>query len=295
MHRLSAAAGPIASVAALALWPLPAGAADRTIVICDQQTNVCITKVVSGGHGVSGVSSSQPSGAADKQGRPPQSIADLCYFQPAAPPPPPSDPVWAGHRPGTGRVFVKSCPLKGRVGTLLVWLPTGVTPVSVTPAQLAQKAVAALRLPTPTFERSPTESNGDHGVPYTWVNLWTWYWTSPTAWRQVSRTARVGPVWATVTVRPTALVFEPGDGSAAVSCPGPGRAWTPADGDRAPNGGGCGFVFRRVTADGPVTASVAIRWKVSWTGSGGAGGTLPAMTTRASASFLVEQIQAVTR
>jgi hypothetical protein len=40
---------------------------------------------------------------------------------------------------------------------------------------------------------------------------------------------------------------------------------------------------------------VTVEWAVTWTGSGGAGGSLPTMTTQASSTFAVEQIQVVTR
>jgi hypothetical protein len=176
------------------------------------------------------------------------------------------------------------------------WAPTAPDAqvnVTVSPAQLAQQALAELRIPKPVIRRSPDRSATVAGAPVTWVNMWTWVWTEPASWRQLSKTASLGPVWATVTVKPTALVFEPGLGGAPVSCPGPGRAWTPADGDSRPARGGCGYVYRSVSAG--VTASLAIRWAVSWTGSGGASGQLPVMTTRVSDRFAVEQIQAVNR
>jgi hypothetical protein len=40
---------------------------------------------------------------------------------------------------------------------------------------------------------------------------------------------------------------------------------------------------------------MTIDWAVTWTGSGGASGTLPVMTTQSSSAFAVEQIQVVTR
>ena len=171
--------------------------------------------------------------------------------------------------------------------------PPGAAPV-VTPAELAQRAVAELVLPRPTVRRSPDERNDDDGTPYTWVNLWTWYWAAPTSWRPSSRTASAGGASATVTAIPTALVFEPGDGSGSVSCPGPGRPWQKADGDAAPGGGGCGYVYRRVS-EAPLTSRVSIRWAVSWSGSGGAGGELPEMTTSAASALRVQQVQVVNR
>jgi hypothetical protein len=107
--------------------------------------------------------------------------------------------------------------------------------------------------------------------------------------------AAAGSVWAQVTVRPTALVIAPGDGGTAVRCAGPGRAWRASDGNNAPSEGGCGYRYPHVTESGTVTARMTIEWSVTWTGSGGAGGTLPVMRTSATSQFAVEQIQVVTR
>jgi hypothetical protein len=280
-----------------AAMPLPASA--NTPVICNPITNKCTVVVVSPGD-LSGSRTGQRNvgrtrGRADAPSHG-ISLRDMCTTTIAVPQPPPSDPIWSGHPPGSGQVYVHVCPLtKWGPVTGLLWQPASARPATVTPAQLARQALASLRLPPPTFERSPRADNSDHGVPYTWVNLWTWYWTSPQSWRVLTRRAAVGPVWAQVAVAPTALVFDPGDGSGAVSCAGPGRAWRPDDDDRAPTSGGCGYRYRRVSASGTVTATVAITWTVTWQGSGGTGGTLPAMTTRTSSAFAVEQIQAVTR
>lgn len=177
--------------------------------------------------------------------------------------------------------------------TRLIWLP-GPEPAGPTPEALARRALASLTLPSPVMRRSPTEANSDGGVPYTWVILWTWYWTEPASWKVLQARAQAGPVWAEVTVTPVRMVYTAGDGAKPVQCAGPGRAWTEADGNAAPSAGGCGYRYRRVS-QAPVTATLSIDWEVTWRGAGGTGGTLPAMQTDASASFTVQQIQVVTR
>lgn len=167
------------------------------------------------------------------------------------------------------------------------------TAISFTPAVLAQQAYGLLRLPAPTIERSPDTTNSDHGVPYTWVNLWTWFWTSPATFTAKARTVTAGAISATATATPTALVFDPGTGDAPVTCPGPGRPWRTADGNDAPTGGGCGYRYRQVATS--VSTTVSIRWTVTWTGSNGASGQLPPLTTEASATFAVQQVQVVNR
>jgi hypothetical protein len=194
-------------------------------------------------------------------------------------------------------VYERACPFGWGImkPVTTVFLPNGTPKPAVSPAQLARTAVAQLTVPEPTINRSPSAGTSDQGTPSTWVNLWTWFWTSPHTWRPLTRTARAAGVWARVTVRPDHLVLTPGDGSASVSCPGPGRPWRADDGDNPPSDGGCGYRYRHVTAKGPVTATLSIRWRVTWAGSGGAGGTLPTMTTSVSSRLAVQQIQAVVR
>ena len=179
------------------------------------------------------------------------------------------------------------------LGPLLQSVGCAPTLPVVTPAMLAQRAYSLLRLPKPTIERSPTATNSDHGRPYTWVNLWTWFWTDPATFTPRSRTASAGAISATATATPVALVYDPGTGDAPVTCPGPGRPWQEPDGDAAPSGGGCGYTYLHVSDS--VTATVTIQWRVTWTGSNGQTGTLPVLLTSASSSFMVEQIQAVNR
>jgi len=153
-----------------------------------------------------------------------------------------------------------------------------------------------LTLPKPSAKRSPDEGNSDPqngGLPYTWTNLWTWVWAAE--WQTLARTVDLRGVSATVTATPTALIFDPGDGSAPVTCPGRGRPWTTVDGSDPPSAGGCGHMYRAVTPDGPLTATTSIQWSVAWTSNVGVGGTFPALTTQTTSSFLVEQIQVVTR
>lgn len=212
-----------------------------------------------------------------------------CYLQLDNPQPPLSDPIWGGHTDGS----IYWCTTGLSPSTRRVWFG-GPAPVAPTPEQLARQALATLQLPKLVGHRSPTEANSDHGTPYTWVNLWTWFWADPASWTTLTARAASGGVWAQVTVTPTRLVLTPGDGSAAVTCDGPGRAWTKVDGNGAPTTGGCGYRYRHITAT-PITTTMTIDWAVTWTGSGSASGTLPVMTTQSSSAFAVEQIQVVTR
>jgi len=212
--------------------------------------------------------------------------------------------AWGGNDPAAGTLVVNIC----NGPTRYVFVPDVATaagapaaaapppPPPPDPAVLAQQAYGELTLPKPVVKRSPDENNSDPqygGLPYTWTNLWTWTWSSE--WQPLARTVELRGVSATVTATPTSLVFDPGDGSAPVTCQGQGRPWTPADGNSPPSAGGCGYMYRSVTPAGPLKATTSIEWSVVWTSNVGAGGAFPPMTTQATSSFLVEQIQVVTR
>ena len=125
---------------------------------------------------------------------------------------------------------------------------------------LAQQAYAELTVPEPLVRAVPAGDqfgSGQYGgLPYTFVGLQTWVWAVD--WQPLQRTVDLRGVSATVTATPTALVFDPGNGDAPVTCAGPGRPWTEADGNKAPTDGGCGYVYRSVTPTGPLTATTAI-------------------------------------
>jgi hypothetical protein len=292
MHCVGLAAA-VGMTALMALHGSPVLNPD-TAVACNPKTNACRTKVTASGHpaGISPATRINHSRGLNRKSVSTKSGA--CRTTTEVPQPPKSDPIWNGHR--TGKILVYPCWLLQQMDGHRFWAPAAPDAqgaATVSPAQLAREALAQLRIPEPVIRRSPDESAVDTGGPVTWVNMWTWVWTQKETWRQLSKTASLGTVWATVTVKPTQMVFHPGGGLAPVPCPGPGRAWTPADGDGRPAQGGCGYVYRAVRTS--VTASLVIHWAVSWTGSGGSSGQLPAMTTRASDRFAIEQIQVVNR
>ena len=293
MQRVKVAgAALIAAVVSLPLLPLPSQAdapRNSTGVLCFADGTCIDTVGTSASSGPAKKGSGGTPVTAAKKG---PALNGGCTTDPIVPQPPLSDPDWGGHT--TGTLYWVNCNFNGQnlPGTAgVTWKPAA-TPAA-TPAQAAQRAVALLRLPKPVGYRSPTEHNNDRGRPFTWVHLWTWYWTSPLVWKDEAKTARLPGVAATVTATPVQLIFEPGDGAAAVTCAGPGRAWGESDGSAAPSDGGCGYMYRHVS-DG-VRARMSIRWRVSWTGTGAAGGQLPDMTsTSLSPVFRVEQAQTVT-
>lgn len=210
-----------------------------------------------------------------------------CYLTLTNPQPPTSDPLWHGHT--TGAIYTCTTWPPVTTGAAEIWLPTA---PAADPQTLAARAVKLLRLPQPSGARSPSQSQRYDGYPFSYVNLWTWFWTASAQWRSYTATASAGGVSATVTVRPVALLFDPGDGSPVVSCAGPGRAWTDADGDGTPTGGGCGYRYTTATST-PITSTQSIRWAVTWRASDGETGTLPDLTTSRSGQLMVLQVESV--
>jgi len=224
-------------------------------------------------------------------------VSTMCLWRAASAPA--SDARWGGNDPAAGALLVNIC--DGPERYLYVPDPPPGAPAAPPPpppppdpAVLAQQAYTELTVPKPAARRSPPETNSDPdngGLPYTWLGLHTWVWVED--WQPLQRTVDLRGVSATVTATPTSLVFDPGNGDAAMSCAGPGRPWTEADGNQPPTGGGCAYMYRSVTPDGALTATTGITWSVAWTSNTGAGGTFPALNTATTSSFLVEQIQVV--
>jgi hypothetical protein len=206
---------------------------------------------------------------------------------------------WQGNDPSTGRLMVNPC---NGAGTF-VFVPNealGIAPAAPLPppdpAVLAQQAYAELVPPAPTAHRSPREDvPGPSGVPFTVVNLWTYFWVDRTDWVPLTRSVELRGVTATVTATPVAITFDPGNGDDVVRCDGPGSPWVDPGDNTDPDPatvGGCGHRYARVS-DG-VRATTSIRYAVTWTSNTGLGGTLPDLAgTSVSAPFRVEQIQVV--
>jgi hypothetical protein len=110
------------------------------------------------------------------------------------------------------------------------------------------------------------------------VGLPEWFWIPAGQWHARTVTVTAGPVWATVVAAPIGLAFWPGAGLSAVSCAGPGTAYDRRE-PSAQQHTDCSYIYQRSSAGQPehvYHASLTVTWRVSWTGSGGAGGVLDA-------------------
>ncbi|WP_088287931.1 hypothetical protein [Kineosporia sp. A_224] len=174
---------------------------------------------------------------------------------------------------------------------------TPTPPPLVAPEALAEAARDVMVLPLPDVERNP-KTTGAGLAGATFVNLPTWFWvTDPaavggaTGRRTIRAEVAGGAVWAEVVATTQGLVITSPAG--ATSCP-PTTAtqvWSPGTDDTS----GCTVAFERASvgyANGyPVTA--ATTWDATWTGSGGTGGTLPALARQTVTQVPVAESQAI--
>lgn len=169
-----------------------------------------------------------------------------------------------------------------------------IPPAVVLAGALAKRAANTLVLPKPRVSRNPAGP--------ALVNLPTWWWVDGAQWAPLRQRTQAGPVWAEVTATPVSTSWDPGDGSSPVTCDGPG---TPYDTSRPAAGQStnCFFTYRRSSAGQPQTGpsqndrffivTVSTTWRVTWTGFGGSGGTLPLITTSSSFPLAVTQRETV--
>ena len=141
---------------------------------------------------------------------------------------------------------------------------------TVTPRELLVVAYAELDVPYLWLATAPPRgTDGLVGQPER-------FWVPSGEWHALSVTVTAGPVWATATAAPVSLTFQPGAGLSPVTCTGPGAAYDrsmPA----AQQHTNCSYMYQQSSAGLPgnaYRASVTVTWRITWTGSGGAGGML---------------------
>jgi len=214
-------------------------------------------------------------------------------------------PEWEQKNPHAGEQgawFFRQC-TDGSFSVL--WIPSGNSPPGipqVTPGQLAAQAANYLPLPAPHVLHSPDRSEGR---PQTVVGLETWLWVSSASFSSLDQTTSAGGVTATVTARPVSTVWATGSVDApGVECDGPG---VPYDVRRTPSEQStyCSTTYARSSAGqartGPeqndrfFVGSATTVWRVSWTGTGGATGSLPDLRRSTPFRLAVAELQAVNR
>ncbi|MFI0900133.1 hypothetical protein [Streptomyces sp. NPDC020983] len=190
-------------------------------------------------------------------------------------------------------------------GTLPFWVDNGKTPPPGTPnvitvEMLSRLAYANTRVPGVTVVTSPAQTQTVN-LP-TWVRLTQNY--STVRVRAYVDLGGGAQLWAETKAVPQPVEIDPGE-SDATRYPASGLCPVSADGSvgKAYSGNPqatppCGMTYRRSTVgSAPYPLRVTVHWKVSWTGSGGAGGGLPdgVVTNDPVPQVTVREIQAVNR
>jgi hypothetical protein len=142
----------------------------------------------------------------------------------------------------------------------------------IAPQLLLVQALGELNVPH--LQAATAPPRGTAGL----VGLPEWFWVPADQWHARTVTVTAGPVWATVVAAPIGLAFQPGPRLTPVSCAGPGTAYDPRE-PSAQQHTDCSYTYQRPSIGQPESAyhaSLTVTWRVSWTGSGGAGGVLDA-------------------
>ncbi len=169
-------------------------------------------------------------------------------------------------------------------------------PHAISPEILAGLAYQQIKVPGTKVHLNPDGKQT--------VNLDTWIWSDDGRFTPVSVTASVDGlgISATTTAVPQALHIEPGtkdatlhptSGTCSIDKDGTiGRPYTKGNSDTPPP---CGLTYLHTSGDTPYQLQATITWKVSWTGTGNAGGNLPPGTFETTQPADVREIQAVNR
>jgi hypothetical protein len=184
--------------------------------------------------------------------------------------------------PTTETLHVRRCP--GREPAS-VWVPDGVD-VEVLVSSAEQRV--SEQLPVPVLEMSPDPSVGGT------VNLGLWLAVEDPG--DVSVTASVGPVWASVTARYVRTSWSMGNGD-VVECDGVGSPIVEVD---TVEQGPCGYTYRwpsspEFTGSDALAYSVSVtgHWVVSYSTSTGEGGSLAGLERSAEFAYAVRELQTV--
>jgi hypothetical protein len=209
--------------------------------------------------------------------------SDGCYYQPVPAPP--------GDTHQGGGWYVKTCGVNGggpvAVGPA-IWLPNPPAGLGPTPEQLAQQALAKIRLLGAQIGVAPSPNGaGLVGLP-----VWLWTAVTPNTWGPITASAGAGGLTVTITGHAAKVVWDMGDGN-AVTCTNPGTPYRPSFGSQqSPT---CGYVYRQASRNRPggkYTITATTYWEVDWVG-GGVTGVIN--TTRQSQTNIeIQEMQVVT-
>ncbi|MFF3431416.1 ATP/GTP-binding protein [Streptomyces sp. NPDC002602] len=192
----------------------------------------------------------------------------LCDIRLLDPQPPAGAPLWEGHSPGDGAIYVNTCAsgpgtANGDTIGLTFWSKDAPAP-AVDPAVLAQRAVDSMLLDGPAIASPKADGRYTVGVP-----MWLWVGQSPTTWGPNTASASAGGITVTATAKVSSVAWTMGDGT-TVTCVSPGTPYTAARGmSPSPD---CGHRYGSTSAGRPgarYQGAATSTWTIDWAVTGG--------------------------
>lgn len=215
-------------------------------------------------------------------------IGGGCYWKPLNPPvdadPPP------GKDPNKGQWGTRTCytdPTGGVVQQAYYWMDDG--EVGPTPEQLAQQALAKLRLRGAQIGITPKpDGKGAVGLP-----VWLWTTVSPGTWGPQRASASAGAITVSIEAKAHTIMWNMGDGH-SVTCANPGTPYKAAYG--LAESAVCGYKYprpsiTRANPNGRYTVTATTHWRVTWSGGGQTGVLTP--TSQSQTTVQIGEIQVV--
>jgi hypothetical protein len=176
--------------------------------------------------------------------------------------------------------------------------------IPITADELARDGLVELAGLLPAPEPITTPPAGQSSI----ATVPVFVWTDPAAWTpfEVTRTDALTGLSATATATPMTMTFDPGDGTGALACNGPGLPYDPqlAGGDptaQATMPGRCAHAYELLTrnVDGsPVagrppawSAILSVDWEVMWLATNGQTGRFATITKATTFDRAVTEVQ----
>ena len=193
-----------------------------------------------------------------------------CYIQLLDPQPAAGDPSWQGHEPDDGAVYQCYQPQTDLL--VLVWSadPPPDSGTGPTPREVAQLAIADMRLTAINIGIAPKAEDGSVGI----VGMPVWMWVANPnehTWGPITASASAGGVSVTATARVHKVTWDMGDGN-EVTCTTAGTPYEAAYGNKkSPD---CGHVYITSSSsesDQKFTVTATSDWVIDWEGAGQAG------------------------
>ncbi|TBO59471.1 ATP/GTP-binding protein [Streptomyces kasugaensis] len=205
-----------------------------------------------------------------------ESPPELCTVRRLDPQPPADSPVWNGHSPSDGGIYIRSCPWEaasqavgaGAAGAgQPFWSASPPPGKAVDPAVLAQEAVDKMKLTGPDIGIVPKPGGtGLVGLP-----VWMWTAKTPEAYGPNTASATAGAVTVTANAQVSQILWDMGDGH-TITCTTAGTPYQTSYGKRrSPD---CGYLYQHSSKDEPgqkYTVTATSTWTVDWNGGGQSG------------------------